>query len=263
VYKSKLDRQVEATHMKPPRHPFVTLSRFVLILFVLGAAGFSVATLKNAVPAAGNVPTPASALPAATHATPLPRGELPAGVSAAPTLSPGSVRPEQWTVTMREATIDGKTWRWGEVADPRVTSMVWTDLLEAYHWLFDSGWHPDYQSEVERYFTNGKAGQADDVNLAEGIRQLLAKQEASGAFAQVVRLNYSANHEVFSFSPDGLSAQVRVWEGQGRSQMWQSGGQHKLLSDSLIDAYKAPTVYTLIYDRVEKRWKVNQIEYLE
>ena len=262
MFKSKLDRQVQDTQFKPPRHPFVTLGRFILILFALGAVGLVFATLGNDVPVAANIPTPASGAQAAVRTTPLARGELPAGVSLAPTLKPSAARPEQWTVTMREATIDGKVWHWGEVSDPRVVSMVWTDLLESYHWLFDSGWHPQYQSEVERFFTNGKTGQADDVNLAEGIRQLLAKQEASGEYSQVVRPNYGANHEVFNFSADGLMAQTRVWEGAGRSQTWQMGSAHKLLGDNPIDAYKAPTVYTLLYDQTDKRWKINQIEYL-
>src|SRR5437667_2232569 len=115
--RATLDEQIARQQVRPPRHPFLSLLAFMGLLCSLGAVLTTFGLVTNSVPVA-------------------------TGRNASvPEATVRPVRPEGWHVRTVSGTL-------GTVDDPRVAAVVWQDFMEAYHWLFTSGWHPDYASTV-------------------------------------------------------------------------------------------------------------------
>ena len=238
--RNALDRQLERSRLKPPRHPFRRLAEFVGLLFALGAGLFTVAIAMNPVPTVDQL-IPSAAAAVAARLVPA---------------SGAAVRPEHWTVRMSSEVVNGRRVDVGTVDDPRVSQMIRSDFLAAYQWLFATGWHADYTATVGTYFSDPPDEMPDAVGMASGVRAFLDASAAKGEFVQIHVLDDSLakNAQVFGFSSDGLTVHVSTVV-EGRSQRWALGPPTRLLEENPIQR-GTRLVYTLVYDPAEHRWKI-------
>ncbi len=219
--RSPLDEQIQQQQFKPPRHPFVTLAAFVVALLALGAVLVAFGLVRNTVPVA-----------------------VPDMTTVAAVRQP-AVRPEHWRVRMLSGSL-------GVVDDPRVAAMVWQDFVDAYTWLYTTGWHADYASAVSKYFMDGRADDPDTQNMASGLRAFLDQSAQQREFVQIQVLNQRG--QIANFSADGLKVSLSV-STEGTSQTLRLDTPPRLLNETPIQS-NTRTLYTLRYDAGDKRWKI-------
>ncbi|MEP7199286.1 MAG: hypothetical protein ABI874_05655 [Chloroflexota bacterium] len=179
----------------------------------------------------------------------------PAAANLAPTVA-AFARPERWTVRMVQQTMNGRPVQVGVVDDPRVPQMIWNDFVTVFRWLYTTGWHADYATAVFNYFSDGGDAVPDTVTMASGIGAFLSLAKAKGEFVQIQVQNggLEQSQPAFDFSPDGLQVHVRVTI-EGASQRWTVSQPARLLSETAINP-NTRSIYTLLYDTTDKRWKV-------